>query len=64
MPITIEPRPDYAGPLVRVPLKRPGTYILMTEEEARKRGYLPPVEEKKQPAGSNKKRVPAANKGR
>jgi len=46
---------------------RPGVSVLLTEAQARQRGYLPaepekPAEEKRQPSGRNKKRAPSLNK--
>lgn len=56
MPITIEPRPNYQGPLIKVPTGKPGQFIRMTEEEARRRGYLPAGPE--QAPVAHKKRTP------
>ncbi len=58
MGISIVNRPDYKGPLVRVPVPgQPGRFIKMTEEEAIARGLL-----KKQEPTRNKARRGALNK--
>ena len=54
------------GPLKKYHLGR-GTYVQLTEEEARRRGLLKEhedVEDKMDPAAPNKMRAPAGNKGR
>lgn len=67
MPITIEPRPNYKGPLilVQVPGARPGVCVKMTEEEAIARGWMAPrsAEEKKEEPARNKARRTSGNKG-
>ena len=49
------------GPLVRIPGRRPGEFVKVTEEEARRLGHLP-AENKARPVAPNKKRRPAENK--
>lgn len=63
MPINFEERPNYQGPLIRVPLGQ-GRFIKMTEQEAVARGFLARKSEepKKREPASNKKRQPAPNK--
>lgn len=50
------PMAQAGGKLVRVPMGR-GRFMLVTEQVAREKGYLPPVEEEKA-------RAPARNKAR
>lgn len=52
------------GKLVRIPIGRPGSFVLMDEDEARAKGLLPPLPEPakaKKPA-RNKMRKVAENK--
>ncbi len=62
MPLDIHRRPNYSGPLIKVPTSKPGVCIKMTREEAVALGLL--SEEKKQEPVANKKRTPAGNKGK
>ncbi len=51
------------GRLVSVPTGRPGVSVKITEEEARRLGYLPPEPAPKaRPVAQNKKRRPAEHK--
>lgn len=52
------------GPLVRIPGRRPGEFVKVTEAEARALGHLPPAEPepKARPPARNKARRPAGNK--
>lgn len=64
MPLIIEKRPDYKGPLVKVqvPGARPGVCVKITEEEAIARGVIKkeePVHNKARRQAPNKTRKPA-----
>ncbi len=65
MPITIEPRPNYKGPLilVQVPGARPGVCVKMTQEEAVARGLMAAPEVKREEPARNKARKTSGNKG-
>jgi len=63
MPLDIHRRPNYSGPLIKVPTSKPGVSIKMTREEAVALGLLPAEEKQREPV-ANKKRTPAANRGK
>ena len=53
------PEAKRGGKLVNIQIG-PYSQIKMYEDEARARGYLPPLDEKKRPVARNKKKTPGA----
>jgi len=53
------PEAKRGGKLVNIQIG-PHSQIKMYEDEARARGYLPPLDEKKRPVARNKKKTPSS----